>query len=124
MPVLVAATALAVTLAGCAASSTSLPYRPLEQPPGARISAAYTIVADRARVEIDGGGRRLERAQIVTAVGPVLGGGSSVGATAIASFPLAQAGPAPWRVRVKLQGIDPVDVLVDEPAGSPKPAPR
>jgi hypothetical protein len=45
------------------------------------------------------------------------------GATAIASFPLGPAGPAPSRVRVKLQGID-ADVLVGEPAGSPKPAPR
>lgn len=170
MRVSVAATALAVTLAGCASSSPSLPYRPLEQPPGAVISAAYTIVADRLRVEIDGGGRRLERAQIVKVDGSVLeaqtieyvasgggagspvgigfgigsfgglgggvstgvgvstgttvGGGSSGRATAIASFPLAQAGAAPWRVRVKLQGTDPADVLVGEPAGSPKPAPR
>jgi len=171
MRVSVAATALAVTLAGCASSSPSLPYRPLEQPPGATISAAYTIVADRLRVEIDGGGRRLERAQIVKADGSALeaqtieyiapgggagspigigfgigsfgglgggvstgvgvstgttvgGGGSSGSATAIASFPLAQAGAAPWRVRVKLQGTDPADVLVGEPAGSPKPAPR
>jgi hypothetical protein len=154
---------LALTAAACASSSPSLPYRPVQQPPGATISAAYTIVADRLRVEIEGGGPRLERAQIVRADGAVLeaqtveytaarggggsplsigfgfggfgssgssamgggagvstatsvGGGSAGGGSAIASFPLAQAGPAPWRVRVKLQGIDPVDVLVGEPA--------
>jgi hypothetical protein len=157
---------LAVLLGACA-SSSSLPYRPEVQPPGATISAAYTIVSDRLRVEIDGGGRRLERAQIVKPDGtlleaqtieytPAAGGGSPVGigfgigsfgsmgggvstgvgvstgttvggggsgaiATAIASFPLAQAGPSPWRVRVKLQGTDPADVLVGEPAGSPRP---
>jgi hypothetical protein len=42
-----------------------------------------------------------------------------VGPTTIASFPLAQAGSSPWRVRVKLQGIDSADILVGEPAGSP-----
>jgi hypothetical protein len=166
----VAATALAMTLAGCASSSPSLPYRPEVQPPGATISAAYTIVADRLRVEIDGGGRRLERAQIIRTDGAVLeaqtieytaptgsgrspigigfgiggfgglgggvstgvgvstgttvGGGGSDPAPAIASFPLAEAGPAPWRVRVTLQGTDPADVLVGGPVGGPAPASR
>ena len=53
--------------------------------------------------------------------GTTVGGGSSasaVGPTTIASFPLAQAGPSPWRVRVKLQGIDSADILVGEPLGS------
>lgn len=162
---------LAVTLGACSSASSSLPYKPEVQPPGATISAAYTIVADRLRVEIESGSRRLERAQIVKPDGTVLeaqtieytpasgGGGSPVGigigigsfgglgggvstgvgvstgttvggggssgvGSSIASFPLAQAGPGPWRVRVKLQGTDPADVLVGEPAGSPKPAPR
>jgi hypothetical protein len=56
--------------------------------------------------------------------GTTVGGGgssSAVGPSTIASFPLAQAGPSPWRVRVKLQGTDPADILVGEPAGSPKP---
>jgi hypothetical protein len=44
-----------------------------------------------------------------------------VGPSTIASFPLARAGPSPCRVRVKLQGTDPADILVGEPAGSPKP---
>ena len=33
----------------------------------------------------------------------------------IASFPLAQAGPSPWLIRVKLQGTDPADILVGGP---------
>ena len=154
----VAALLLAVTLGACASTSSSLPYQPAVQPAGATVSAAYTIVADRLRVEIDGGGRRLERAQIVRPDGSVLeaqtieytaprGGGSPIGigfgigsfgglgggvstgvgvstgttvggggsATAIASFPLAQAGPRPWRVRVKLEGVEPADILMGEP---------
>lgn len=38
---------------------------------GATISAAYTIVSDRLRVEINTGGHRLERAQIVKPDGSV-----------------------------------------------------
>ena len=158
----VASMLLAVTLTACSSVSPSLPYKPEVQPPGASISAAYTVVSDRLRMEIDTGGLRLERAQIVkpealleaqtieyampapagppigiglgvggfsggmgggvgSGVGistsaPLGGGGGSVGGTTIASFPLAQAGPSPWRVRVKLQGKDPVDILVGEPA--------
>jgi hypothetical protein len=156
----VAAMLMAGTLGACASTSSSLPYQPEVQPAGATLSAAYTIVADRLRVEIDGGGRRLERAQIVRPDGGVLeaqtieytaprgGGGSPIGigfgigsfgslgggvstgvgvstgttvggggsgsATTIASFPLAQAGPRPWRVRVKLEGVEPADILVGE----------
>lgn len=165
--------AMTVALAGaaCSSASPSLPYKPEVQPPGATISAAYTIVVDRLRVEIESGGHRLERTQIVKPDGTVLeaqtieytpasgrggspvgigfgigsfgglgggvstgvgvstgatvgGGGSSAIGSSIASFPLAQAGPSPWRVRVKLQGTDPADVLVGELAGSPRPAPR
>jgi len=156
----VAALLLAVTLGACASTSSSLPYQPAVQPAGATVSAAYTIVADRLRVEIDGSGRRLERAQIVrpdggvleaqtieytalrgggspigigfgigsfgsmgggvgtgvgVSTGTMVGGGGSGSATAIASFPLAQAGPRPWRVRVKLEGVEPADILVGEP---------
>lgn len=164
----VAAVILALTLGACASSSLNLPYKPTVQPTGATISAAYTIVADRVRIEIATDGRRLERAQIVrpdgslleaqtieytppvggggspvgigfgigsfgslgggvgtgvgVSTGTTVGGGSSasaVGPTTIALFPLAQAGSSPWRVRVKLQGIDSADILVGEPAGSP-----
>ena len=60
--------------AGCSSSrpSAGLPYKPETPVAGAPISAAYTIVGDRLRVEIDTGGRRLERAQIVKPDGAVL----------------------------------------------------
>jgi hypothetical protein len=160
---------LAGALAACSSSSSGLPYKPEVQPPGATVSAAYTIVGDRLRVEIEGGGRRVERAQIVMPDGALLeaqtieytpaassggspvsigfgiggfsstgggggvgtgvgvstgglvgGGGSSEVGSSIASFPLAPAGPSPWRVRVKLQGVDSADILV----GGAVPAPR
>jgi hypothetical protein len=158
---------LTITLAGCSSSSpaptsSNLPYKPETPVAGASISAAYTIVSDRLRVEIDTGGRRLERAQIVKADGAFVdaqtieytasagggswgspvgisfgvgsfgrtGGGSAVGtgvgvstgvggsgappagANSIATFPLEQAGPRPWRVRVKIEGIEPADIVV------------
>jgi hypothetical protein len=157
----VAAMLLAVALGACSSVSATLPYKPEVQPPGVFISAAYTVVSDRLRVEIDTGGRRLERAQIVKADGGLLeaqtiefstptgagspvgigfgvgsfgglgggvstgvgvstgttvGGGGPTGGTTIASFPLAQAGPGPWRVRVRLQGAGSADILVGEPA--------
>jgi len=165
----VAAMVLALVLTACASSRLDLPYKPEVQPSGATLSAAYTIVGDRLRVEIATDGRHLERAQIVRPDGglleaqtieyspPVGGGGSpvgigfgigsfgsmgggvstgvgvstgttvgggpssGVGPSTIASFPLSAAGPSPWRVRVKLQGVDPADILVGEPTG---PAPR
>jgi hypothetical protein len=161
----VAAMLLALALSACASSKLDLPYKPAMQPSGATISAAYTIVGDRLRVEIATDGRRLERAQIVrpdgglleaqtieyspptggggspagigfgigsfgslgggvstgvgVSTGTTVGGGSSsaVGPSTIASFPLSGAGPSPWRVRVKLPGVDPADILVGEPGG-------
>jgi hypothetical protein len=154
---------LALLVAACSPASSGLPYRPAVQPAGATVSAAYTVVADRLRVEIDGGGRRVERVQIVRPDGSVLeaqtieytpaaggggspfsiglgvggfsagGGGSGVGggvgvstgglvgggpggvASSIASFPLAEAGPRPWRVRVTLVGVEPAEILVGDP---------
>ena len=157
----------ALLLAACSSTSSGLPYKPEVQPPGATVSAAYTIVSDRLRVEIDGRGRRVERAQVVKPDGSVLeaqtieytpaaggggspvsigfgigsfgsmgggvstgvgvstggvvgGGGSSEVGSSIASFPLGQAGPGPWRVRVRLQGTDPADILVGEPGPAPR----
>jgi hypothetical protein len=163
-----------VAVAGCSSStpaptptSSNLPYKPDVPVAGAPISAAYTVVSDRLRVEIDTGGRRLERAQIVKADGggvdaqtieytapaaggswgsPVgisigvgtfgrTGGGSAVGTgvgvstggvaggsgappagvNSIATFPLEQAGSRPWRVRVKIEGIEPADIVVGSP---------
>jgi hypothetical protein len=146
-----------LALAGCA--SASLPYQPDPQPAGARISAAYQLVGDRLRIEIDTDGRRLEEIRILTAGGtevralaidtpPVVSSGSPVGvgigvgggsfggrggigvgtgvsvgipvgggSTAIdghtfAWFALDQAGPAPWRVYMKLAGLPPTVIMV------------
>jgi len=168
MRALVPVMLLTAALVACSSTSPELPYRPTVQAAGATVSAAYTIVGDRLRVEIAGGGRRLERAQIVKPDGTVLeaqtieytpasrgggspvsigfgvgsfgsmgggvstgvgvstggvvgGGGSSEVGSSIASFPLAQAGARPWRVRVKLVGVESADVLVGEPDGTPNP---
>jgi hypothetical protein len=48
-----------------------------------------------------------------TGVGFGLGGGGPVGRTTLAVFPLAAAGPAPWRLRVKVVGVEPVDIVLD-----------
>jgi hypothetical protein len=152
---LVAVTLLSLT--GCAA--TSLPYTPAQQPSGARLSAAYQLLADRLRIEIDTGGRRVEEAKILKANGtelralavdyapPVTGspvglgfgigggsfgtrggvgvgtgmsvgvpvGGTDIQGNTFAWFPLAEAGPTPWRLYVKLAGIEPTVILVGGP---------
>ena len=158
MRAIVAPMLLAVAVTACSPASSGLPYRPAVQPAGATVSAAFTVVSDRLRVEIDGGGRRVERVQIVRPDGSVLeaqtieytpaagGGGSplSIGlgvggfstgsgvgggvgvstgglvgggpggvGSSIASFPLADAGPRPWRVRVTLVGVEPTEILVE-----------
>ena len=87
-----------VFLASC--SQAMLPYKPEEQPKGATVSAAYQMLTDRLKIEIDTDHRRLEdifivradgtavRAQtienapIVTGPGPTVGigiGGASIG---------------------------------------------
>jgi hypothetical protein len=43
---------------------------------------------------------------------PIGGGTSRAQGTTFAWFPLAQAGPAPWRVFVKLSGIEPTTIVV------------
>jgi hypothetical protein len=47
---------------------------------------------------------------------PVGGGSPSVEGNTFVSFPLDQAGPAPWRVSVKLTGVNPFIILVGGPA--------
>jgi hypothetical protein len=154
MPVRSLIAIVLVALAGCARAT--LPYTPAEQPPGARISAAYSTLVDRLRIEIDTDGRRLEQAWIrkpdgsnVAAlaieqppitegygsnVGISIGGGSWGGRSGVAtgigvgipiggssggpagntvvSFPLAEAGPGPWPVYLKLAGIPAVTIVV------------
>jgi hypothetical protein len=53
-----------VVLSGC--SHAMLPYKPDVQPDGGRVSAAYQVVGDRVRIEIDTSGKRLEQAWIFT----------------------------------------------------------
>ena len=151
--------AMVLSLTGCAA--TTLPYTPAQQPSGARVSAAYQLLADRLRIEIDTGGRRVEEAKILKVNGaelralaidtappvtgspvglgigiggasfgsrggvgvgtgvsvgvPVGGSGSDIQGNTFAWFPLAEAGPAPWRLYVKLAGIEPTVILVGGP---------
>ncbi|MGH7311975.1 MAG: hypothetical protein ACREJV_02295, partial [Candidatus Rokuibacteriota bacterium] len=144
-------TAALIAVAGCA--GTSLPYKPEQQPAGATISAAYQIVGDRLKIELDTDGYRLEEAKILrpdgselhpqtiehvtspsggsgvsvgigvgggswggrggggvgggVGIGVPVGGSSRVDGPTFAYFPLDQVGPAPWRLRVKLAGIEP-----------------
>jgi hypothetical protein len=156
---LIGATLLAV--AGCA--TATLPYTPEQPPPGVRVSAAYQLLGDRLRVELDSDGRAVEEVTIVRPDGsplrplaietmpvgpgsPPVGVGVGVGGTrwggrgvgvgtgvsvgipigggrpdtnTFAYFPIDEAGPAPWRVRVKLAGIEPTTILVGAaPAGT------
>jgi len=142
-----------VFLAGC--SQATLPYKPEEQPKGAKVSAAYQMLADRLKVEIDTDHRRLEdifivradgtavRAQtienapIVTGPGPTVvsvsaaprsaaaagsgrasasrpvgEGPSRIEGHTFATFPLAQVGPPPWRLHLKLAGVAPTTILI------------
>lgn len=50
-------------LASC--SRATLPYTPETQPPGATVSGAYMLLADRLRIEIDTDGNRLEEVKIL-----------------------------------------------------------
>jgi hypothetical protein len=52
-----------------------------------------------------------------TGIGIPVGGAGPSGTT-LAVFRLADVGPPPWRLRVKVVGVDPVDILLD-PAARP-----
>jgi hypothetical protein len=90
--------AILVLLAGCA--SATLPYTPDSQPPGVKLSAAYQMLSDQLRIEINTDHRRvedvwiarsdgtairpkaIENAPVVTGPGPTIGiglGGASYG---------------------------------------------
>jgi hypothetical protein len=73
-------------LAGCA--HATLPYTPDQQPEGARVSAAYQILADHLRIEIDTDHRRVEDVWIHKP------DGSALRALAIDNAPLV-TGPPP-----------------------------
>jgi hypothetical protein len=45
-------------------------------------------------------------------VGTTVGGGRVEGNTVL-YFPLEQVGPPPWRLRVKVVGVDPADIVLD-----------
>jgi hypothetical protein len=55
--------AVLVVVVGCARAT--LPYKPDPQPSGAKISAAYQVIGDRVRIEIDTDGQRLEQTWIL-----------------------------------------------------------
>lgn len=148
-----------VLLAGCSGATSTLPYRPEQQPGGAQLAAGYSVAGDRLRIEVDTDGRRLEEATILRADGaainpqtiehaplvatgspvgvglgigggtfggrsgvgvgtgvsvgiPVGGGGSRVEGVTVVWFPLDQAGPAPWRLRVRVAGVAPAVIVV------------
>jgi hypothetical protein len=154
-----------MALAGC--GSSGLPYKP-DHPSGVPISADFSLLLDRLRIEIETGGYRLEDAQILktdgTGVSPQhiehpaprggsgigigigVGGGSTggrggvgvgtgigVGTTigegraegnTVAFFSLDQVGPAPWRLRVKLVGIEPAVIVLGGASGPARPTGR
>ena len=135
-----------LTLAGCA---RPLPYQPERQPFGATISADVRVTEDQLRVEIGSEGYRVERAMLVrdgdaeiapealvpssagasgglsmisAAVGTGIGipvGGPGPRGTTLAVFRLVDAGPPPWRLRVKVVGVDVVEIVLD-PAARPR----
>lgn len=55
-----------------------------------------------------------------TGVGVGLGG-PRTSATTLAVFRLADAGPPPWRLRVKVVGVDAVDIVLDPAARPSRP---
>jgi hypothetical protein len=65
-----------------------------------------------------GGGTFGTRGGIGVGTGMSVGmpvGGSDIQGNTFAWFPLAEAGPAPWRLYVKLAGIEPTVILVGGP---------
>jgi hypothetical protein len=46
-------------------------------------------------------------------IGTTLGGGPAADGNTIAVFPLAAIGPPPWRLGVKILGIDPLLIVLD-----------
>ena len=78
--------------AGC--SHATLPYKPDPQPRGARISAAYQVVGDLLRIELDTDGRPLEQAWIMQA------GGTSLPPAGVDNPPVVTGPPPTFSVGV------------------------
>ena len=126
-----------VALAGCA--QATLPYKPEQQPDGAKVSAAYQMLADRLRIEIDTDHRRLEdiwivradgtavRAQtienapVVTGPGPTVGigvGGASIGRGSVIGTGVGvgvPAGEGPSRIEGHTFATFPLDQVGPPP---------
>ncbi|HEU4366755.1 MAG TPA: hypothetical protein VFV05_00845 [Methylomirabilota bacterium] len=103
--------------------------RPLEQawimkPDGAAVApqaidAPPVVSGSSSSVGIGiGGGTWGSRGGVGTGVSvgiPVGGGSTRVAGNTLAWFPLGSAGPPPWRLYVKLAGIEPTTFLVGDP---------
>ena len=46
-------------------------------------------------------------------IGTTLGGGGRAEGSTLAWFPLDHVGPGPWRLRVKVVGVQPTDIVLD-----------
>jgi hypothetical protein len=84
---LAALAVLAVAIAGCASSSSGLPYKPTQPLSGASVSADYAVLVDQLRVEIDTGRHQLENAEILKA------DGTTIRAQTIEHAPLQSSNP-------------------------------
>ena len=83
------------------------------------IDTAPTVVGPPPSVGVGvGGGGYGGGGVFGTGVGvgfPVGGGTPRIEGPTFASFPLDQVGPPPWRVHVKLAGVEPTTILVGGP---------
>lgn len=85
------------------------------------IDNAPTVVGPGPSVSVGvGGGSWGSRGGIGVGTGvgvgiPVGSGPSRIEGPTFASFPLEQVGPPPWRVHVKLAGVEPASILVGGP---------
>lgn len=97
------------------ATGAEIPAMAIDNPP--------TVVSPGSPVGVGigvGGGSFGGRSGVGVGTGlsvgiPVGGSSTSVEGNTFAWFPLAQAGPAPWRVYVKLAGLSPTVILVGGP---------
>jgi hypothetical protein len=83
------------------------------------IDNAPTVVGPSPSIGVGVGGSTWGgRGGIGTGIGvgfPVGGGTPRIEGPTFASFPLDQVGPPPWRVHVKVSGVEPTTILVGGP---------